>query len=138
MLLLVLWLIPLFAQSQDTICLPAERLGRIADTISYLRQFERYSLISDSAIVECKSFSNALQSQNKLLEGQRNSSLKANELLASQLQIQKEMSESWKQSSSALDKRLQKSKRAGKLWGALFGAAASGGILAGLLLHFIR
>ena len=139
-LLFLFCLIPCFAQSQsqDTICLPVERLGRIADTISYLRQFERYAIISDSALLECKRINNALGGEITAYQAQIQASVKGNELLYTQLRMQKEMSEQWKQSASDLDKKFQKSKRAGRLWGALFGGAAGGGLLAGILIAVLK
>ena len=139
-LLFLFCFIPCFAQSQsqDTICLPVERLGRIADTIAYLRQFERYAIISDSALLECKRINNALGGEITAYQAQIQASVKGNELLYTQLRMQKEMSEQWKQSASDLDKKFQKSKRAGRLWGALFGSTAGGGILAGVLIAILK
>lgn len=137
-LLLLFCLIPLFAQAQDTICLPVERLGRIADTIAYLRQFERYAIISDSALLECKRINTAQAGEITAYQVQRAAAVKGNELLANQLVLQKSVSEQWKQAASEMDKRLQKSKRTGRIWGALFGGAAGGGILAGVLIAVLR
>jgi hypothetical protein len=129
---------PIFAQSQDTICLPSERLGRIADTIAYLRQFERYAIISDSAIVECKSWATALQGQNNNLVIQRDAAVKGGEILAIQLQEQKNVSDKWKQAASDMDIKLQKAKRRGRLFAALFGGAAGGGLLAWLIIGLTK
>ena len=139
-LLLLFCFIPCFAQSQsqDTICLPVERLGRIADTISYLRQFERYAIISDSALLECKRINTAQAGEIIAYQVQRAAAVKGGELLANQLVLQKSVSEQWKAAASDLDKKFQKSKKAGRLWGALFGGAAGGGILAGILIAVLK
>jgi hypothetical protein len=138
LLLLSIIAAPIFAQSQDTICLPSERLGRIADTIAYLRQFERYAIISDSAIVECKSWVTALQGQNSSLVIQRDAAVKGGEILVIQLQEQKNVSDKWKQAASDMDIKLQKAKRRGRLFAALFGGAAGAGLIGGLIIGLIK
>jgi len=125
-------------QPQDTICLPSARLARIADTLAYLRQFERYAIISDSALLECKQYANALQGQNMAFEAQRNAAVKSSELLAIQLGYQKEISERWKAEASALDIKLQKAKKRGRTFAALFGGAAGAGLLTGLIIGFVK
>jgi len=113
---------------QDTICLPAARLGRVVDALAYLRQFERYAVISDSMAVECKNLVTALQGQNTAYLGQRDAAVKGGELLTVQLQYQKEISEQWKQAAGAMDIKLQKAKKQGRLFAALFGGAAGAGL----------
>lgn len=124
---------------KDTlICLTVPRLGRIADTLAYLRRFERYAAISDSALVECHRWGDALQGQVLAYKGQRDAAVQGAELLAIQLQEEKANTERYRAAASAMDIKLQKAKRRGRVFAALFGAAAGAGLLGGLLIGVLK
>jgi len=124
------------AAAQDTICLPSERIARIADTIAHLRQFQVYSVKCDSALSSCKEWGLAMESKNELIFQQLDGAKRAGELVAQQLGMQKSVSKEWEDKALALDKKLQKQKRirntiAGVLGGGLLGAS---GAIIGIIL----
>lgn len=121
----------------DTICMPSARVARIADTIAYLRKFEQYALTSGDALSKCEEVIEAERKQMQGYMAQRNASVKANEILAAQLALEKTISEQWRKSASDMDIRMQKAKRRSRTWGALFGASAGAGLIAGLLLALL-
>jgi hypothetical protein len=119
---LTLFLLNIFCcAAQDTICLSADRVARIADTIVYLRQYERYSLVCDSALQQAKSWGNTVVKQKKEVEIQLNDVLIMNRSLFDQLDKQKAIANDWQKQCEIIDKKLQKQKKGKRIGFGIFG-----------------
>jgi hypothetical protein len=119
---LTLFLLSIFCcAAQDTICLSADRLARIADTIVYLRQYERYSLVCDSALQQAKNWGNTVYRQKQEAEIQAKDLMLINNSLFEQLGKQKALSNDWQKQCEILDEKLQKQKKGKRIGFGVFG-----------------
>lgn len=123
------------AAQSDTTCLETARLARIADTIAYLRKFEQYIVLSDSALAICKDYGSTLREENEELKLQRGECMNAARLLDIQLAKQKELSGKAEAKAIELDVKLQKQRKAQRIAGGAMGGGMVG--LAGALVTVI-
>lgn len=122
---------------QDTVCIETARLGRIADTVAYLRQYQRYAITADSAFSECKRLSTVLMQKNDALIVQRDGAVNSAEALAYQLGIEKSLSKQWQNEATEKDLKLQKAKRSRRTWTGLFFGMAGAGVATALIISLL-
>lgn len=118
--------------AQDTTCIETQRLGRIADSMAYYRQYYRYSIICDTALVSCRQWGKGLEAQNIELQIQRDAARKSVDMFVGQYNEQRMLAQQWEEKSLQLDKKIQKQK---KTRNAIIGIL--GGVVVGLGTAFL-
>lgn len=126
--ILILFLfLPLFSSAQDTICLPKDRLARIADTLARATQFEGAYLQCDKLLEE--QYKLTIAKHEQMILYKQNLSLE--EVKTAQLtkesEAWKEVAENANKELIATNKRLNKARKARKVW--MGGAIGTFGVL---------
>lgn len=123
-----------YAQTEDTICLGKDRLGRIANELEYLRNRSALATELDSSLDYCHQLNHNLQEQIAAKDSQFN-------LCAMALQLQEQKVQAWQTTAEEYKRsydevapklaRVRKSRRGWVVAGCILGATTiiEGGII---------